>query len=319
MLDIHELARDAQPRICPHIRRTPLEPAADLGRENGGRVFFKLESVQHTGSFKVRGALNRLLALDENERKAGVVTASSGNHGLATAFGMDRLGIEGTIYLPENASPLKVRMLEDLGARVRFHGADCDQTEAHARRQAEKTGRVYISPYNDPLVIGGQGTIGLEILEQLPTVDCILASVGGGGLISGIAGVVKAVAKKVTVVGCLPENSPAMAVSVRAGRILDVPMQATLSDGTAGGIEPDAVTFDACRTLVDDWQLVTEAEIRRAMVRVFQNHRLVIEGAAAVAVAGFLKMASRLKGMSVAVVICGRNIDANLFTRIICV
>lgn len=316
--DIRELALAAEKRIRPHIRRTPLEPAADLSRENDGRVYLKLESMQHTGSFKVRGALNRLLALDESETRAGVVTASSGNHGLATAFGMNRLGIDGTIYLPEKASPLKVRMLAELGAKIRFHGVDCDRTEAFARRQAGKTGSVYISPYNDPYVVGGQGTIGSEILEQLPKVDCILASVGGGGLIAGIAGVVKTARPETTIIGCLPENSPAMAASVQAGTILDVPMQETLSDGTAGGIEAGSITFDACTRLVDQWQLVSEKEIRRAMVRVFDRHRLVIEGAAAVTVAGFLKLAPRLRGKTTVLVICGRNIDMAVFRTVIC-
>ena len=316
--DIRELALAAEKRIRPHIRRTPLEPAADLSRENDGRVYLKLESMQHTGSFKVRGALNRLLALDESETRAGVVTASSGNHGLATAFGMNRLGIDGTIYLPEKASPLKVRMLAELGAKIRFHGVDCDRTEAFARRQAGKTGSVYISPYNDPYVVGGQGTIGSEILEQLPKVDCILASVGGGGLIAGIAGVVKAARPETTIIGCLPENSPAMAASVQAGTILDVPMQETLSDGTAGGIEAGSITFDACTRLVDQWQLVSEKEIRRAMVRVFDRHRLVIEGAAAVTVAGFLKLAPRLRGKTTVLVICGRNIDMAVFRTVVC-
>jgi threonine dehydratase len=318
MLAIRELALSAENRIRPFIRRTPLEPAPDLGRENKGRVFLKLESLQHTGSFKARGALNRLLALNEAEKRAGVATASSGNHGLAIAFGANRLGIDGVIYLPETASPLKIRMLEALGATVRFHGRDCDRTESYARRQAEKTGRVYISPYNDPFVIGGQGTIGLEIADQLPDVDCIFASVGGGGLISGIAGAVKAAKKETLIMGCLPENSPAMAASVAAGKILDAPTCDTLSDGTAGGIEPGAITFEPCCELVNDWVLVSEEEIRSAMLRVFDHQRLVIEGAAAVAVAGFLKTASRLRGRNVALVICGRNIDTNLFKRLIC-
>lgn len=318
MIDIPTLARDAHARLRPFVRRTALEPAGDLSRENDGRVLLKLESLQHTGSFKARGALNRLLTLTDREIEAGVVTASSGNHGMATAFGMNRLGINGVIYLPENASPLKVRLLTELGATIRQRGVDCDQTEAYARHQAQAAGSVYISPYNDPFVIGGQGTIGLEILEQLPRVDCIFASVGGGGLISGIAGAVKAVRKQTTIVGCLPEHSPVMAASVRSGRIVEIPPQETLSDGTAGGIEPGAITFDACRSLVDHWQLVTEAEIASAMTRVFDRHRLVIEGAAAVAVAGFLKMAAQVKGKTVVVVVCGRNIDAALFKRIVC-
>jgi len=318
MLDIHSLALTAETRIRPHVRRTPLEPSADLGREIGGPVFLKLENIQHTGSFKVRGAINRLMALDPDQRRAGIVTASSGNHGLAVAFGMNRLGIKGVICLPEGASALKVRMLERLGAKIRFHGSTCEVTEAYARRRAEETGQVYISPYNDPFVVGGQGTIGLEIMERLPQVDCIMASVGGGGLIAGIAGAVKGLHKATRIVGCLPAHSAVMAASVQAGRIIDMDTRDTLSDGTAGGIEAGAITFDPCRTLVDDWVLVSEAEIRSAMVRVFDNHRLVIEGAAGVTVAGFLKMAPQLAGKTVALVVCGGNIDAALFKSIVC-
>jgi threonine dehydratase len=318
VVDVHGLAIAAAKRIQPHIRRTPLEPSADLGRENKGQVFLKLENIQHTGSFKVRGAINRLMTLDDGQAQAGIVVASSGNHGLATAFGLNRLGIDGVIYLPEGASPLKVKMLENQGAAIRFHGSNCDATEAHARRQAERAGQVYISPYNDALVVGGQGTIGLEILNRLPQVECIMVSVGGGGLISGIAGAVKALRKMTRIVGCLPAHSPAMAASVQAGRIVDTHIRETLSDGTAGGIEPGAVTFDLCRSLVDDWVLVTEDEIRRAMVRVFDNHRLVIEGAAAATVAGFLKMAPQLSAKTVALVICGGNIDVGVFKTIVC-
>jgi threonine dehydratase len=318
LLDIHGLAHAAERRIRPHVRFTPLEPSDDLGCESGGSVFLKLENLQHTGSFKVRGAFNRLMTLTATQREAGIVAASSGNHGLATAFAMNHLGIEGEILLPENASPLKIRRLERLGVALRLHGASCEATESHARRQAEKTGRVYISPYNDPFVVGGQGTIGMEILDRLPQVDCIMASVGGGGLIAGIAGVVKHRRHAIRIVGCLPERSPAMALSVRAGRIVAAPVGETLSDGTAGGIEPGAVTFAPCRSLVDDWVLVSEAEIRRAMVRVFDNHGLVIEGAAAVTVAGFLKMAPRFSGKTVALVVCGGNVDSQRFKRLIC-
>ena len=318
MLDIHALALDAASRIRPHVRQTPLEPSPDLGRESGGPVFLKLENIQHTGSFKVRGAINRLMTLDPDQRRAGIITASSGNHGLAVAFGMNRLGIKGAIYLPENASALKIQLLENLGATIRFHGSTCEVTEAYARRQAEQTRQVYISPYNDPFVVGGQGTLGLEILGRLPHVDCIMVSVGGGGLIAGIAGVVKAVRKATRIVGCLPDHSPVMAASIEAGRIVDIENRDTLSDGTAGGIEPGAITFDPCRSLVDDWVLVTEEEIRNAMARVFDNHRLVIEGAAGVAVAGFLNMARQLTGKTVALVICGGNIDVGLFKNLVC-
>ena len=254
MLDIRSLVLTAAARIRPHVRRTPLEPSADLGREIGGAVFLKLENIQHTGSFKARGAVNRLMALDPDQRGAGIITASSGNHGLAVAFGMNRLGIRGVIYLPEGASGLKVQMLERLGAEIRFHGSTCEVTEAHARRRAEDTGQVYLSPYNDPLVVGGQGTIGLEIMDRLPQVDCIMASVGGGGLIAGIAGAVKGLRKAIRIVGCLPAHSPVMAASVRAGRIQDVQTRDTLSDGTAGGLEPGAIGV----TLTEDLEMVRE-------------------------------------------------------------
>ena len=318
MLDIHALVEDAEKRIRPFVRFTPLEPSADLGDENGGDVFLKLENIQHTGSFKVRGAFNRLLSLSNEERRAGIVAASSGNHGLAVAHGMRRLGIPGTIYLPKGASPAKIAKLEQLGASVEFHGTDCGETETFARQQAFEAGQVYISPYNDPIVLGGQGTIGLEILERLPAVDCIMVSVGGGGLISGIAGAVKAVRPQVRIVGCLPANSPVMAASVEAGRVVDMETHDTLSDGTAGGMEMDAITLAPCRELVDDWALVSETEIKEALVRVFNRQRLVIEGAAAVTVAGFMQMADRLSGKTVALVICGGNIDMTVFKRIVC-
>lgn len=318
MIDIPQLSLDAEKRIRPYIRKTPLEPSIDLGSANSGSVFLKLESVQHTGSFKVRGAVNRMMSMDNHEKKTGIVTASSGNHGLATAFGQKRLGIDGTIVLPVNASPLKVAMLESQGAVIELHGSDCDVTEAYARKQAQTSGRTYISPYNDPFIVGGQGTLGLEILGQLPRVDSIFVSVGGGGLISGIAGVVKAFNKQTRIVGCLPENSPAMAASVQAGRIVEAPSRQTLSDGTAGGIEPGSITFEPCRTLMDEWVLVSEAEIADAMRRVFDQHRLVIEGAAGVAVAAFLKTATQLTGQTVVLVICGGNIDAGLFKTLIC-
>jgi threonine dehydratase len=318
MLDILGLVMEAQKRIRPFVRFTPLEPSADLGRENGGAVFLKLENIQHTGSFKVRGAFNRLLTLNDDQRRAGIITASSGNHGLAVAFGMQRLGVAGTIYVPEDVSSLKAGMLEKWGGVTRGYGADCGATEAHARRQAERAGHHYISPYNDPLIVGGQGTIGLEILDRLPNVDCIMVSVGGGGLIAGIAGAVKANSRAVRIVGCLPANSPVMAACVRAGRIVDVDIKPTLSDGTAGGVEHGAITLEPCRDLVDDWVLVSEAEIEDALVRVFDHHRLVIEGAAAVTVAGFLKMAPQLSGKTVALVICGGNIHVDAVKRLVC-
>lgn len=317
MFDIHKHVTAAEKRIRPYIRQTPLEYAFDLSNHFGCRVFLKLENLQHTGSFKARGALNKLMSLDRVEREAGVVTASTGNHGLAVAHGLKHLGIQGCIYLPENASPQKIRMLRRYAIDLRHSGTDCEETESHAREKARKQGRVYISPYNDPLIIGGQGTIALELMRQIKDVDCVMASVGGGGLISGIAGTLKEIKGDVEIIGCLPENSPAMLDAVRAGRVVASRIQPTLSDGTAGGIEENAITLAPCRRYVDEWVQVDENEIRQALKMIFEQHRYVIEGAAGVVVAAFLKVRKRLKGKNVVLVICGGNIDVVKFKELV--
>ena len=307
----------AEDRIRPLVRVTPLEPSPALSDRVGGRVYLKLENLQHTGSFKVRGAVSRLTRLGPDERRAGVVTASTGNHGLAVAYALQHLGLTGTIFLPETASPQKVAALKRTGVDIAFHGTGCEATETHARRTAEANGRTYISPYNDPLVVAGQGTIAAELVRRLDPFDAVLASVGGGGLMAGIAGTLKHHRPDVEMVGCLPENSPVMSESVRRGRIVAMETAPTLSDGTAGGIEAGAVTFDWCRQWVDRWATVTEEDIASALRLVFFEHRLVIEGAAAVAVAALLKEPSRYAGKTVVVVICGGNIDPRRFLEVV--
>lgn len=320
MTDLKREVEKAEKRIRPHVRETALEYSLPLSREAGCNVYLKLENTQFTGSFKVRGAVNKLLTLTEKERAAGVVAASTGNHGLAVAFGMKRLGIGGTIYLPEDVSARKLGMFSGFDADLRHHGKDCLASERFARAEAERRGAVYISPYNDEQVVAGQGTVGVELMRQAESVDAVFASVGGGGLISGVAGLLKAGGRECRVVGCLPCNSPFMYDSVKAGRIVDSPLLPTLSDGTAGGIEEGAVTFDLCRRLVDDWVLVAEDEIRHAMKYVFDAHGFVIEGAAGVTVAALLKRRDLLpqdKGANIIVVICGGNVDPAKFKELI--
>jgi threonine dehydratase len=186
-----------------------------------------------------------------------------------------------------------------------------------ARRVAGETGQAYISPYNDPEVVAGQGTLGVELQRQLPEVDAVLVSVGGGGLIAGIGSYLKEVKPNLRLVGCLPLNSPVMYECVRAGRILDYPCLPTLSDGTAGGLEPGSITFDMCRDMVDEWHLVTEEEIQAAMRLMIVHHHMIVEGAAAVSVAALLKNRERYRGLNVAVVICGGNVDADTVRRIL--
>jgi threonine dehydratase len=302
-------ARAAEKRIRPHVRETYLEHSPHYSDAAGAGVFFKLENLQHTGSFKVRGALNKLLALRREDPARGVVAASTGNHGAAVAFAAGKVGTRASVFVPQNASPDKVRMIERLGAEVVFHGDDCMVAEVAARRRAKENGMTYVSPYNDPLVVGGQGTIGIELARQLERIDAVFVSLGGGGLISGIAAHLESVCPGVRIVGCSPENSQVMIQSVKAGEILDLPSLPTLSDGTAGGVEPGAITFDLCRALVDDYVTVSEEEITASWREFTAAHHMMIEGAAAVAIASFMKLRTEFTGKNVVVVLCGANIS----------
>ena len=317
MINVKHEVEQATIRLTPHVRHTPLERSFVLSDAGNCTAFLKLENWQVTGSFKVRGALNTLLTLAPSEADQGIITASTGNHGLAVAYALQRLGLQGTIYLPHNASSQKIMLLQRYGVPLRLYGRDAEETEAYARAESEQRGQVYISPYNDPHIIGGQGTIAVEVLQELPAIDYIFVAVGGGGLIAGIAGYLKAMSPQVTVVGCLPRNSPVMYESIKAGRIIRIPTQPTISDGTAGGIEPGALTLALCQHYVDEWVLVDEREIHQAMRLIFEHHRLVVEGAAGVAIAAFLQSKAVLEGKQVVVMVCGGNIDVETFKGLV--
>ncbi|HEU4401920.1 MAG TPA: threonine/serine dehydratase [Candidatus Polarisedimenticolia bacterium] len=309
-MDIRTEVLAAEGRIREHIRETPVDESPALAGSGGGRVHLKLENLQITGSFKLRGAMNKLLSITPRERERGVVTASSGNHGSAVAYGLRRLGWKGTIFVPENASPVKLTAIRSQGAEVRLHGRDSGLTEIYARRYAEENGLCYISPYNDPAVVAGQGTIGLELSRQIDAIDAVFVALGGGGLIAGIGGWLKSAHPGVEIVACSPENSAVMHHSMQAGRILEMESKPTLSDGTAGGVEAGTITFDLCRRFVDRYVLVSEEEIKAAMRLVIERHHTLIEGAAGVAVAGFQKERERLAGRRAVIVLCGANIAA---------
>ncbi len=295
--------------IQPYVRQTPLQPSPQLSDLAGAGVHLKLENLQHTGSFKLRGAMHKLLSLTPAQRQRGVVAASSGNHGAAVAYGCRLLGIAGAVYVPEHASPAKLAAMRHYGVEVRPFGDDGLLSELEARRQAQAGGLAYISPYNDLDVVAGQGTVGSEIAAQLPGVEVVLVAVGGGGLIAGVAAALKAHNPQVQVIGCQPQNSPVMAISVQGGAIVDLPSLSTLSDGTAGGIEAGAITFDLCRDLVDDWVLVSEEEIAAAMRLLIEGEHLLVEGAAAVPVAALIKHAGRWAGRQLAIILCGGNVS----------
>jgi len=310
-MDVKQAVLEAEERIRPHIRTTPAEYSPVLSRSARSRVYLKLENYQLTGSFKIRGALSKFLWLSEEERRRGVVTASSGNHGAAVACLLQRFGCPGKVFLPTGTTRAKLDALQGYGAEIIVGGEDCVEAEQLAREEAKRTGRVYISPYNDPQVVGGQGTVGLELAQQIEGLDVVLAPAGGGGLLAGIAGYLKSVSPAVEIVGCQPANSCVLSESVKAGKILALPSQPTLSDGTAGGIEAGAITFDLCRQFVDDFVLVSEGEIKAAIRLILAEHTMLVEGSAALAVAAFLKTKERFAGKRVALVLSGAKLGAD--------
>jgi threonine dehydratase len=310
-------AREAAARIADLVRETPVDYSYRFSAETNAAVYCKLENLQYTGSFKLRGAANRIATLTPEQLKAGCVAASSGNHGAAVAYAMNKLGSRGVVFVPEQTSGAKVDAIRSYGGDVRFFGTDGLDTELHARKYADEHGMFYLSPYNDPEVIAGQGTCGIEIAALMPDVDALYVAVGGGGLVSGVASVLKSTNPDIRIVGCQPEASAVMAHSVEAGRIVDEESRPTLSDGTAGGIEQGSITFDLCRTLVDEFVLVSEAEIAAAMRQFIDFEHQLIEGAAGVALAGMLKQKDRLAGRTVVALICGGNVSRDTLKRIL--
>jgi threonine dehydratase len=309
----------AAERIKPHTRETPLERSDVLAASSTSRAYVKCENVQHTGSFKLRGALNKILLLPPETLAQGVVAASTGNHGRGVAHALAAVGGCGTIYLPTTAPASKVEALRHYPSiSLEFHGADSAATEAHARDVADRSGRVYISPYNDLDVIAGQGTVGVELWRQCPAVDALFVAVGGGGLAAGVACYLKARNPSVRVIGCWPEHAPALHAALELGRIVEIQERPTLSDATAGGLEPEAVTFDLARTLIDEHVLVTEDEIAAAIRFVHAKHEMVIEGAAGVAIAGYRKAAARYSGRTSAIILCGGNIASSTLASLLC-
>ena len=299
----------AEGRIRSHVRETPLELSPYLSAEAEAEVYLKLESQQITGSFKLRGAMNKCLSLSKGDRSRPVVTASSGNHAVAVAYTLKEVGGTGIIYLPSTVSPAKVEALAPYGVELRFVGSDSVEGELEAKRVSREEGLLYISPYSDPQVIGGQGTIAVEIERQLERFDAVFVPVGGGGLISGIAGYFKARSPSVRIVGCQPRASRVMYESLAAGRILDLPSERTLADGTAGGVDPDAITFPICQRDVDEMVLVSEDEIARAMRLAIEKHCMLIEGAAALSIASFRKMRPAYRGQTVVLVVSGKKVS----------
>tara|TARA_B100000586_G_scaffold90588_1_gene64528 strand:- start:2079 stop:3032 length:954 start_codon:yes stop_codon:yes gene_type:complete len=315
MYDLKESCQTAYNNIKKHIVKTPLIHSKNLSSISDTNVFLKLENFQHTGSFKLRGAMNKILNLPD--KSISVVAASSGNHGAAVAYSLRNLKMKGLVYVPENAVSSKVKLMKKYGVEIRYSGNDSLIAESSAISYAEENNLSFVSPYNDIDVISGQGTIGVEMINQMKDLDVVFITVGGGGLISGVGGYLKSINSNIKIIGCSPENSPVMKVSLNKGKIIEFDSLPTLSEGSAGGIERDSITYNFCEEFIDDFYLVSEEEIAENIKFFIANEKLLIEGAAAVSVAAFLKNKKLFKGMNVGIVICGGNIGNDTLKSIL--
>ena len=308
---------NASQRIAPYIFKTPLLHSLPLSRQLGVDVFLKLENEQVTGSFKARGSLNKVLSIPNSDPRI-VVTASTGNHGQGVAYALSKADRKGIIFLPKSASPSKIKALSLFDVQLEFIDGDPLTTELAGKSYANKNNAIWISPYNDDEVIAGQGTIALEIQNAGIDPSAIFITVGGGGLISGIAAFFKTKESKTTIIGCQPENSPDMLESIKAGKIVKAVNLPTLSDGSAGHLEPGSITFEYCRKWVDDYIIVNEKRIADGIRWMAGHHHKMIEGSAAVALMGAVDYSHSFKAKGpVVVVICGANIDPVLYGSIL--
>jgi len=309
----------AQKNIASYTNRTPLTQSKFLSELCHGSVFLKWENQQLTHSFKIRGALNRLLSLTSEEKAKGVMTASAGNHGQAVAYAAQKLGFHAEIVVPTCTPKVKVEGIRQWGASLLLYGDTYGEAEKKAKELAAKEGRLYVSPYNDERIVAGQGTVGLEILKDLPSVDVVIVPVGGGGLIGGVAIAVKSQKPAVRVLGVQSTASPVMYESLKAGRIVPPHRHEryTIAEGLVGAVEKGSITFTIAQQWVDEVTLVREELIRQAVYLLWKNEGQVVEGSGAAGVAMLIENKESFKGKTVAVVITGGNIDLYLFDGIV--
>jgi len=300
--------KQARERIRNYIKITPLQIAPHLSELTGASVYLKLESEQITGSFKVRGALNRLMTLSKEETEKGVITASTGNHGLGVAFASQQLGIHAKVVFPIGASTVKRDRMEQAGVEI-IQEVGYEEVEPYGRKLAKDRGLTYISPYNDPEIVAGAGTSGLEIIEQQDGIDVVFVPIGGGGLISGIATIIKSKSPTTQVIGVQSEASPEVHDSWVTGHWVESEESDSLAQGLMGGVESDSITLDIIKEYVDRIILVSEDSIKRAMRFLFENEALLIEGAGAVTTAALMENASEFTGKKVVLLLSGGNIS----------
>ena len=308
----------AQKRIRHMVRTTPMVHAPMLSDQLARPVLLKLENLQETGTFKLRGAANALLSLSNDQKQNGVLAFSTGNHGRAVAWVARELGINCVICLSKRVPAFRVAAMESLGARVVQEGESQDDAYEVALRLEKDENLTMVKPFDDPLVIAGQGTIGLEIMDAVPDVDTLVVPVSGGGLAAGVAKVLKTADPAIKVIGVSMDCAPAMYHSIQAGRPVEVPEKDSLADALLGGIGLDnRYTYPMVKTYVDTIELVTEEEIEQGIIHGFTHHGILIEGAAAVTLAWLLKNDTGLLGDRVVGILSGGNMDNNLFSTIL--
>jgi len=315
LLDAYQASR----RIQSMVWETPLTASPELVRRTGAaRVHLKLECLQHTGAFKVRGAANKILGLAAEERLKGVATFSTGNHGKAVAYVAGRSGIPAVVCLSEHVPGYRAEMIRALGAKLSVKGRSQDEAEANYHRLVAEQGFIPVVPFDDPAIIAGQGTIALEILKTLPDTDTLVIPLSGGGLLAGIALVAKSINPRIEVVGVSLEKSPAMLRSLEAGTPVQVAEQDTVADSLLGGIGiENHYTLQLVKRYVDRHLVIAEAPIKEAMAFLFDRHRLIVEGAGAVGVATLRQRMLDVTGRRVVTVLTGSSVESAAYLRIL--
>jgi threonine dehydratase len=311
-----DTVKAARQRISDVIYHSPCNYSLSLSRLCGCEIHCKLDHLQITGSFKERGARNKLKLLSEPERKAGVIAVSAGNHGLGLAYHGRDLGIPVTVVMPRWAPLVKVSNCRSFGANVILHGDSYDEAKKQALELADKNKLTYVPGFDDPAIISGQGTMGLEILEDVPDVDAVIVPVGGGGLISGVGVAIKALRPQVRIIGVEAQNAPTMHESLRQGKVVRIPTKPSLADGLAIA-EAGKLCFELAKQVVDQIVLVDEEQIARSILRLLEHEKTVVEGAGAVPLSAAMDRSLGLAGKKVVLCLCGGNIDVHLISRVL--
>lgn len=308
--------KSALKRIKKYIRHTPLDVCRSLSKLMAGQVYLKMEHWQHTGSFKIRGALNRMMTLSDDEKEKGIITASAGNHGLGVAYASEILGIRSRIVLPVTASPTKVRLLNFYGVEIVQAGEDYDEAEDIAHQIERDCGFTFVHAFDDPRIIAGQGTLALEILKDVPDPDIILVPMGGGGLISGLAITLKKYCSRTKIIGIQSKASPAIYRAIQMNQVIETPIEETIADGLAGRLVSLKI-FETVKEYVDDLILVDEKDIVLAILFMLQQEHLLVEGAAAVGIAALLSKKLSVENKKCVVLLTGRNIDISTLKTLV--